>query len=401
VLLAIGAAPCAPAEAEDGSGQAGANSPTLAPPAQTTNVPSGAFDTLKEINRKLKQIIDQNLSGDDLSRAVNRIGELKKELVKQDFATQTVFGVPFTRVFLDLDGMDVLLETARIDDANGHKNAKLIRVKGAKQLKDALEKLLMGATTTPPQQAFAPNKVFDGCIAINPQGNTTILGVTFTVSNPESGNYSASFTQSPSGPLFGTGTASNGTNPIVIPITATAFGTYGQLSVTAPDGKPVQPGPLTQQVPLTLNASTDKPNRCNPAALKTPLPGPTARSSDVKAVTRFLDVLANDIATGNVGHELATLNPAVIQRYGADQCRSLFAASTDPTAAFKIKEVTGPIQYDYTSDGLTTTVPNTFFVDATRTVQGQPQDQTLHVAKDNNGSLSWFTACGTPLTTAK
>ncbi len=260
----------------------------------------------------------------------------------------------------------------------------------------------VGSSTTvpPPQQAFAANTVFDGCIFINPQGDTTILGVALTVANPEPGNYAATFGESPSGPLMGTGTATNGANPIVIPITATAFGTYDQLSITAPDGSPVQSGPLTQQLPLSLNASTDTPNGCNPAALKTPLPGTAASRADVQAVTSFLDGLAHDVATGNVDHELATLNPAVIQRYGTDECRSFLATLTDATAAFTVKEVTGPEPFDYAGSGLTTTVPNTFYVDVTATSHGQEVDQTVHVARANN-ELSFFATCGTPLKTAK
>jgi hypothetical protein len=254
-------------------------------------------------------------------------------------------------------------------------------------------------TPTPPQLAFAPNTVFDGCIFINPQGSTTTLGVALTVANPEPGNYTATFGQSPSGPLGGTGTATNGANPIVIPITATAFGPYDQLSITAPGGTPVQPGPLTGQLPLSLNASTDMPNGCSPTALKTPLPGTAASSADVQEVTTFLDGLAHDIATGNIDQELAALNPAVVQRYGDDQCRSFLATLTDPTAAFTVKEVTGPESFDYAGNGLTTTVPNTFYADVTAISHGQAVDQTVHVARANN-ALSFFAACGTPLKTA-
>gem|GEM_PF-2233262 len=362
----------------------------------TTSRPALSAD-LTEMDSLLTQAIDAAGKGYSALTLMNKITRVKLGLVDAEM-TQPIDGVKGSAWFHQLDCVDVELQLAKYADKD------IPFLTQARNCKETLESDLFQAalTQTQPQQALAPNTVFDGCVAINPQGNTTTLSVAVTVSNPEPGNYTAAFAQSPSGPLTGSGTATNGANPIVVPITATAFGTYGQLSLTAPDGNPVQPGPLTQQLPLTLNASTDKPNGCNPVALKTRLPGPPASRSDVKAVTSFLDVrLAHDFATGDVGDELATLNSVVIDLFGADQCRSLLGTLTDPTAVFTVKEVTGPIPYDYPSNGLTTAVPNTFFVDVTRTQHGQPQDQTVHVARGNNGSLSWFTACGTPLNTAK
>ncbi len=133
-------------------------------------------------------------------------------------------------------------------------------------------------TVTPPietpssQQVFAPNTVFDGCLVIDPQGSTTVIGVAFTVSNPQPGDYGAAFSQSPTGLLSGTGTASDGKNPVVVPMRATAFGTYGGLSIETPDGRPVKLGPLAAALPLELNAETDRPTGCTPSALDTPTP---------------------------------------------------------------------------------------------------------------------------------
>jgi len=252
-----------------------------------------------------------------------------------------------------------------------------------------------------PPLAVGPNVVFDGCIGVNPQGSTTTLDVAFTVANPTPGTYAAVFGQTPSGSLRGTGSSAGGANPVVVPVTATMFGSYSQLSVTAPDGSPVQVGPLGMQLPLTLDASTDKPNGCEPAALKTPIPGAAVTGASIQAVGGFLATLAHDIASGNVGDELAKLNPVVVDRYGASQCRSWLSTLDDPTAAFTVKAVSGPYAYDYDSNGLSRMVFTTYYVDATRIVKGQPVDQVVHVAKSSSGSLSWFTACGTPVPGAK
>ncbi|HYN70333.1 MAG TPA: hypothetical protein VEX41_09000 [Candidatus Eisenbacteria bacterium] len=117
---------------------------------------------------------------------------------------------------------------------------------------------------------YPVNTVFDGCIGIDPQGNTTVLTAAFTVINPQAGQYAATFAQSPSGPLSGSGTATNGGNPVAVPMRAFLFGTYDALAITAPDGSPVALGPLAAQLPLPINAETNQPNGCDPAALQVP-----------------------------------------------------------------------------------------------------------------------------------
>jgi hypothetical protein len=123
---------------------------------------------------------------------------------------------------------------------------------------------------SPPPFEYPVNTVFDGCIGIDPQGNTTVLTPAFTVINPQSGQYGATFAKSPSGPLSGSGTGANGGNPVTVAMRAVAFGTYDALGITAPDGSPIALGPLAAQLPLLLNAETDKPNGCDPAALLMP-----------------------------------------------------------------------------------------------------------------------------------
>jgi len=121
-----------------------------------------------------------------------------------------------------------------------------------------------------PPFTYPVNTVFDGCIVIDPQGNTTVLTPAFTVINPQPGQYSATFAKSPSGPLSGSGTAINGRNPVTVPMRAVAFGTYDALGITGPDGSTIALGRLAGQLPLLLNAETDKPNGCDPAALLMP-----------------------------------------------------------------------------------------------------------------------------------
>jgi hypothetical protein len=258
------------------------------------------------------------------------------------------------------------------------------------------------SAAAPPQQTYPLNTVYAGGFGIYPQGSTTTVAFGFTVVNPVPGTYTATWAQTPTGALTGTGTAAGGqSNPIVIPFTATQLGDYGQLKITAPGGTPIALGPVAGQLPLVLNAQTDVLTNYIPTALRTPIPGPAASSGQVETVTGFVDGLFHNLASGNVNGELNSLNPAVIDRYGAKDCRSWLATLTDPTAAITVKAVTGPSSFDYASSGLTTRIPNTFDLDATVVLRGQPIDQVVHVAKDKDGSDSWFTTCGAPLKPAK
>lgn len=123
---------------------------------------------------------------------------------------------------------------------------------------------------SPAALVFPPNTVFDGCIVIDPQGNTTVLAAAFTVFNVQGGDYRAAFAQTPTGALAGSGTATAGQNPVVVPMRATRFGTYDGLSITTPGGMPVALGPIASQVPLDINAATNVRNDCDPAALLMP-----------------------------------------------------------------------------------------------------------------------------------
>lgn len=206
--------------------------------------------------------------------------------------------------------------------------------------------------STSTTQAFPDDTVFDGCLAIEPQGSTTVLGAAFTVSNPQTGSYRAAFAESPSGRLSGSGIAVDGQNPILIPMRATAFGKYDKLSITAPDGKPVKLGPLAGQLPLELNASTDKPNGCSPSKLKAPPTSatPTTPATRAQAAQQYLRVVApvnaaiarfnstartwSDSTTG--AEALAAARP-LVSAFNAVQPRLLEIAAAYPAAAGSLR----------------------------------------------------------------
>jgi hypothetical protein len=126
---------------------------------------------------------------------------------------------------------------------------------------------------------------------------------------------------------------------------------------------------------------------------------PSSTTSSTVAVRtetpdQFLADLQQAERGGDSAFLLARLHPAVIERYGEDVCRSQFASEPpDPTSTFDVVGIdhTGP--WDYTSDGQTTTIPNTVFVLTNRTVHAQPAQQIqVHIAPVD-GQQRWFTDC--------
>ena len=93
---------------------------------------------------------------------------------------------------------------------------------------------------------------------------------------------------------------------------------------------------------------------------------------------------------------VAILHPATIERYGVDACLAALSRLNDPTFDVLIHAVASPAPWDYTTDGVTTTIPDALDVDASITTQGATTVSSLQVAIVA-GEVRWFTDCGTPL----
>jgi hypothetical protein len=125
--------------------------------------------------------------------------------------------------------------------------------------------------------------------------------------------------------------------------------------------------------------------------------GTTAKKPGKKAeVQQFLDELDTAVREGNTEVRLARLNPAVIQRYGADQCRSFLDGQRDESRRDKVKRVGKARPYEFTTDNLSVTVPDTLPVFVRATINKKKGDRNLNLARVN-GQLTYFTDCGDPL----
>lgn len=107
----------------------------------------------------------------------------------------------------------------------------------------------------------------------------------------------------------------------------------------------------------------------------------------------FVAALAKAEQDANVDFRFERLHPAVIDRYSADECRAAVDDPADPAARFENPQIDHVGSWEYASDGKTTTIPNTTFVNAKRYSAAQSGEQVvLHIAK-SGGKWRWFTAC--------
>ena len=114
-------------------------------------------------------------------------------------------------------------------------------------------------------------------------------------------------------------------------------------------------------------------------------------------VKKFLDEVDAAARAGNVDLRLARLNPAVISRYGKQQCRDFLAGQHDPTRKDTVTKVGKPESYEYATDNQSANIRDALPVQVRETNKGKKGDRNIHLARVN-GQLTYFIDCGQPLT---
>ena len=144
------------------------------------------------------------------------------------------------------------------------------------------------------------------------------------------------------------------------------------------------------------------PATAAPSAVPATTPS-AAPTEDVTSLVRaFLQELQASIRNGTQETMAGSLGQATLDRYGLEACAAnLSAREPAPERAFEIVGLHEPAPWDYVTDDLTTTVPNTTTVDARVTEPNASgavttQERELHV-QVIGGKVYWFTDCGTPL----
>ena len=121
--------------------------------------------------------------------------------------------------------------------------------------------------------------------------------------------------------------------------------------------------------------------------------GGSKAKSEVKKFLNEIDAAAR---AGNVDLRLAHLNPAVIARYGEQQCRDFLAGQHDPTRKDTVTKVGKPESYEYATDNQSAIIPDALPVQVQETNKGKKGERDIHLARVN-GQLTYFIDCGQPL----
>jgi hypothetical protein len=114
-------------------------------------------------------------------------------------------------------------------------------------------------------------------------------------------------------------------------------------------------------------------------------------------VKKFLNEVDAAARAGSVDQRLAHLNPAVIARYGEQQCRDFLAGQQDATRKDTVTKVGKPESYQYATDNKSAIIPDALPVQVRETNKGKKGDRNIHLARVN-GQLTYFIDCGQPLT---
>lgn len=191
---------------------------------------------------------------------------------------------------------------------------------------------------------------------------------------------------------------------LVAGIALIAIGAIGMLGAGATNGGPseaaVSAAPSAAAsnsvAPTALASATSSPA---PTATPVPTasPAPPSPTPDAETlIVAFYEGLDPAIRAADADTLVPLLHPATIERYGEPACRTYLGGLADPTLDIEVESVAGPAPWGYITDDLTTTIPDTWTVEAVFTSQGATSDRELHVALVD-GEVRWFTDCGAPL----
>jgi hypothetical protein len=158
---------------------------------------------------------------------------------------------------------------------------------------------------------------------------------------------------------------------------------FGWIRLTGPGGGV----PRTTAAPETT---------AGPGTTAAPLTTAGPPDEELEPVDVFLALLAGAFGDGDSQLLYDRMNAAVIDRYGVDQCDAYAQSLHDPSRHFTVRAVSSPRDYAWSSDSLTTTVPDTLTVEVDAVIQGTTSQQTVHIARVGP-KLTWFADCGSPI----
>lgn len=131
-------------------------------------------------------------------------------------------------------------------------------------------------------------------------------------------------------------------------------------------------------------------------------PSPTASGEPPEAVVTEADVvdfygrLTSALQASDVAALFDLLHPAVLDRYGDEQCRSYLAGVGDEALDIEVLGSAPPAPWTWELDGVSTEIDPAIAVDIRLSAGEASVEQEAHLALADS-RLRWFTDCGDPV----
>jgi hypothetical protein len=119
--------------------------------------------------------------------------------------------------------------------------------------------------------------------------------------------------------------------------------------------------------------------------------------SEAADVEAFIEAYNAAYRSGNVQTLFDNLHPAVLERYGAEACRTYLEQVIEEPVELELLQAEPLESWNWERDDRSTVVPNALAVLVNFTAQGQSEQREVHFALREDGTLAWFTDCGEPL----
>lgn len=139
------------------------------------------------------------------------------------------------------------------------------------------------------------------------------------------------------------------------------------------------------------------PGESTPVGVEAEFESEAETPGEVEEVEAFIESYNAAFQAGDVDALFSSLHPAVLDRYGAEACQAYLERVVAEPVQLELLEATELESWIWELDGRSTMIEDAFAVQVDFTAQGQTNQQEIHLAQREDGSLTWFTDCGEPL----
>lgn len=126
-------------------------------------------------------------------------------------------------------------------------------------------------------------------------------------------------------------------------------------------------------------------------------PPATGSPGVTNAIDAFIQVFNGAFQDGDPEPLYQLLDPAVIDLYGEEACRTYTETIVDTPTSIEYLDASRVEAWNWEQDNAVVPVDFAYAVQVNFTSQGQTQQQEIHLTLPGDNSVRWFTDCGDPL----